>query len=287
MNQTETGFLTRATPQEIAFASRSSFLISFSRMERERKLALIAVYAFCRVVDDAVDEANTASEGRTLLTAWREELGRAYSGTATTPLGLALTAAARTFGVEQKWLDLVADGVAMDLEPRIYPDLAALEQYTYRVASAVGRACIPIFGAPDAHRFAEELGHALQLTNILRDLVADARLGRVYVPKTLLTAHGVELRVLRGEGSNADYAANGPVAALVGELAAHAHRHFANAQSALTPAVQVALRPPRIMAAVYRELLTRVQARGGNLRAPRPRVPHWKKLWLAWRTTAR
>lgn len=286
MSTAGNGELSQATPEQIATASRSSFLIAFSRMEPVRKRALVAVYAYCRVVDDAVDEARTASEGRTRLAAWHEELGRAYAGSPTTPLGNALAAAARDFGVEQKWLELVTEGVAMDLEPRIYADLAALEHYTYRVASAVGRACLPIFGAPDAHVFAEELGHALQLTNILRDLVTDARIGRVYVPKTLLTEHGVDVRVLRGEGSAADYAPDGPVARLVLDLVGHAKRHFAASEAAIAPGVRGVLRAPRVMGAVYRELLTRVEARGGDLRGPRPRVPNWKKLWLAWRTTA-
>lgn len=115
----------------------------------------------------------------------------------------------------------------------------------------------------------------------------DARLGRVYVPKSLLAAHGVELRVLRGEGSDADYAPAGPVARLVAELVEHAKRHFAAADAALPPHARAALRAPRIMGAVYREVLARVEARGGDLRLPRPRVPTWKKLWLAWRTPKR
>lgn len=287
MSTTAMQELTQATPDQIAFESRSSFLVSFSRLEPARKQAIIAVYAYCRVVDDAVDEAKTASEGRARLQAWREELDRAFAGAALTPLGRALGVAASSYGVEKRWLDLVAEGVAMDLEPKSYPDFAALEQYTYKVASAVGRACLPIFGAPQAHRFAEELGHALQLTNILRDIVPDARLGRVYLPADLRATHLVDLTMLRGEGRDADYAPRGPVARLVAVVVERAKAHFAAADAAMLPECAAALRPARIMGAVYRDLLARVQARGGDLRAARPRVPNWKKLWIVWRTKAR
>jgi phytoene synthase len=276
--------LCRATPEEIARASGSSFLVSFARMEPARRDALTAVYAFCRVVDDAVDESGSPVEGRARLEAWSEELDRAYGGGPSTPLGEALAGAARAFGVERRWLAMVVAGCAMDLEPRGYADLEDLEGYTYRVASAVGRACLPIFGAAGAERYADELGHALQMTNILRDVVTDARRGRIYVPRDALQRHGVDAGVLLGEGPAGAYEPEGPVHRVARELAGHARRHFAAAAGALPAGAAAALRAPRIMGAVYEDLLVRLEARRGEIRGPRVRVPRWKKLWIAWRT---
>jgi phytoene synthase len=178
-------------------------------------------------------------------------------------------------------MDLVGD-----LEGARYADLAALEVYCHRVASAVGLACLPVLGVEGelAERFAERLGRALQLTNILRDLRADAELGRVYVPCVWLQSCGVEVEWLRGSGPAAVYAEGGQVARLCARLAAVARERFAEAGAALLELPAAARRrllPARIMGVVYRDLLRRLEARGGGLGGARVRVPRARKLWLA------
>lgn len=275
-----------ALPAEIAKRSGSNFLVAFARLEPARKAALTAIYAFCRVVDDAVDDAPDAAQGARRLAAWEDELRLIERGQPATAIGREVARAIANFGVDPRHLRRVVEGVAEDLRPHRYPDLAALEEYCAKVASAVGLACLPVFGATGAEPYADSLGKALQLTNILRDLVPDATLGRVYVPDSVLRAHQVEAAWLDGKGPAAAYRVDGPVHGVVRELAAAAHAHFAAAAATFPRGEAARLRAPQVMAAVYRDLLQRVELRGGDLRQPRPRVPQWKKLWLAW-TAAR
>jgi phytoene synthase len=161
-----------------------------------------------------------------------------------------------------------------------------LRCYCYRVASAVGLACLPVLGAIGAEptRFADALGKALQLTNILRDLRFDAELGRCYVPQTWLAETGVERAWLAGAGPSSVYAPGGPVASLRARLAQKAADEFAIARAALRllPRRQRrALVPARIMGAIYGDLLRRLVRRGGDLRGPRMRVPRPRKAWLS------
>jgi phytoene synthase len=178
------------------------------------------------------------------------------------------------------------DGVTMDIEPRGCADEAELRTYCWRVASAVGLACLPVLGAtgPAAQQFAESLGRALQFTNILRDLRTDAEVGRIYVPRTWLAELRVAPEWLLGRGPAVAYAVGGAVEALCQMLAAAARDEFALADAALRQLPRRerrALVPARIMGAVYRDLLRRLEQRGGDLILPRTRVPKVRKLWLA------
>jgi phytoene synthase len=281
-----------ASAAAVAQRSRSSFLLSFGVLEPARRDALTAVYAFCRVIDDAVDEAADAESGARQLAFWRDELARAARREEPrTPLGEALAAAIAAFGVDEANLLQVWEGVRMDLAPPCFADLPALEAYCYKVASAVGLACLPVFGArgPAAEAYAVELGKALQLTNILRDLRGDARAGRVYLPRAWLAEAGVDPAWLAGDGPRAAYAAGGPVHAVVRRGAAAAQARFASAAAALDACHErQLLLPAEVMAAVYRELLARVERRGGDLRRPRAlRVPRWRQALLLWRTRRR
>ena len=276
----------RLSPAEITARSGSNFLTGFVCLDPVRRAGMTTIYAFCRVADDAVDEAPDAATGERHLTFWRDELAAAAAGRATTPVGQAVQEAIGRFGVPAAPLGDLLDGVATDLAPRPFADDAELHRYCYRVASAVGLACLPVLGATSdgAREFADALGHALQRTNILRDLRGDAEEGRCYVPQAWLAAEGVTLEWLCGRGPDAVYAAEGPLARVCARLAGEAAGHFARAEAALRSLPRRerrALVPARIMGAVYGELLVHLRRRGGDLRGPRVRVGRGRKLWLA------
>ncbi|MFO1054276.1 MAG: squalene/phytoene synthase family protein [Planctomycetota bacterium] len=281
---------TTAQPNEVARASRSSFLGAFMLLPARRRDALAAVYAFCRVVDDAGDEAASAQLAREGLAFWSAELDAIARGEAHTPIGRGVQSAVRDFGVDLADLREVIEGVGMDADGRRYATLDELDVYCRKVASAVGLACLPVFGAAsgESRRYAEQLGLALQLTNILRDLREDAREGRSYVPADRLAAHGVEVQWLRGDAAREVYAPNGPVDRLVHELASVARERFARADSLLPAVDRRALLPARVMGEVYRALLHRVERRGGRLDdARRVRVPRPVKLAILARAVLR
>jgi phytoene synthase len=278
------------TAADVARRSRSSFLVSFSALPPERRRALTAIYAFCRVVDDAVDRSGEEEDRRARLQFWCDELERAYGGEPQTELGRELRDAVRRFDVPRRHLDAVCAGVAMDIEPAAFGTLEELEGYCYKVASAVGLACLPVFGASGtaAGTYAVRLGLAMQITNVTRDLATDARNGRVYAPRQWLGEEGVDRDWLAGAGPPAAYARGGPIDRLVRRLASVAREHFAQAEAILPAEHRAALLAPQIMAAVYQDLLRRIERRGGDLREnKRLRVPHWRRLLLAWRVRAR
>ncbi len=276
------------TPEEIAKRSGSSFLVSFSALPPPRRRALTAIYAFCRVADDAADDAESVHDGRQRVIFWRDELARAEQGQPQTAVGEGLAAAIADYRVEPRHLRAVLDGVQMDLDGARLSTHAQLLAYCDKVASAVGLACLPVFGAFGTHaeRYAVALGRALQFTNIARDLQADAKVGRVYVPSDWLAADGVDAALL------AQPTRDGlpRLAALLERLVTHARAFFAQARAEVRqvedPRVLVA---PETMAAVYECLLDRVAAHGvAAMRAgKRVHVPRWQKLWLAWRTRRR
>lgn len=274
-----------STPAEITARSGSNFLAGFVCLGAERRHAMTVVYAFCRVVDDAVDEAPDAETGQARLQFWGRELERAVEGSPNTPVGRELQHVMQRFGVPAQALEDLVAGCRTDLDPDGIADEAALELYCYRVAAAVGLACLPILGAtgPGPERFAVELGHALQLTNVLRDLRGDAEIGRCYVPRTWLREFGVAREDLAGTGAASLYEPDGGVAAVCRRLAAHARQRFANVraeQRRLDRGARRRLVAPRIMGAIYRELLHKLERRGGALLLPRERVSGARKMWL-------
>jgi phytoene synthase len=198
--------------------------------------------------------------------------------------------AVRLFGVQLRHLREVIAGVAMDIEPKGFDTLAELDGYCLKVASAVGQACLPVFGAHSdrAKSYAEELGLALQLTNVLRDLRGDAEEGRVYAPREHLTRYGVDPAWLRGDGPASAYADGGGIDRMVAELVGVARARFARASALLPPAERRALLPAEVMAVVYAALLEQIAARGGHIDRPgRPRISRRRKAWLALRTWLR
>ena len=275
---------TDRTAQQIARNSRSSFTVSFAFLDKDRRRALTSVYAFCRVVDDAVDDPANPADPEGELACWENELARAEDGDPETDVGREVQRAMRRFGVQRRHLQNVIDGVRMDLDSPRFEDFAELESYCFKVASSVGLACLPIFGArgAEAERYALHLGQALQHTNILRDLRGDAREGRVYVPRALLEELEIDPEWLRGEADAGHYSLVGPMAALTGALAARAHAHFERANACLDADMRRKVLPAEIMGAVYREVLRRLERLGGAVcTTRRVRLPKLRKLMIA------
>lgn len=266
--------------QEKAAQSGSSFYYSFLFLPPERRQAITALYAFCREVDDVVDEVRDPNIARIKLAWWRDELQRTLEGRPQHPVGRALAPAITRFGLEPEHLGAIIDGMAMDLDPMLFPDLASLRGYCHRVAGVVGLLSARIFGFTEAAtlEYAHELGIAFQFTNILRDVGEDARRGRVYLPGDAMMRHGV---------SAADILAlrDGPaLRALLSELAGITRESYARAFALLPAADRKAQRPGLIMAAIYRTLLDEIGREDYAVLNQRIALTPLRKLWLAWRT---
>jgi phytoene synthase len=254
--------------------SASSFAQAFRLLPEERRRGLEALYAFCRVVDDAADEGG---DGAAALAAWRAELGRALGGTATHPVAVALGDTVRRFGVPARHLEEILTGVEMDLRRRRYETFDELRRYCYHVAAAVGLASLPILGCRSerSRAYAEALGVALQLTNILRDLAEDAERGRIYLPLEDLRRFGYRERDLLTHTRGAAFRA------LVAFECERARALYRAARAAVTPADRRALAPAEGMRLVYQRLLARIAARPEAVFGPRVGVPRVEKALCA------
>jgi phytoene synthase len=265
--------------------SGTNFYYAFRVLPRARREALSALYAFCRVVDDCADEEG--GEGAPGLDRWLEEAHRAFDGSARTELGRELAEALRRFPMPRASFEQIVAGCRQDLAGARFATFADLRAYCERVASAVGLASIEIFGYtdPGARAYAVELGVALQLTNILRDLSPDAARGRLYVPEDELGRFGLDreafLRRAREGG-----AAPLEWAPLLAFQADRAREHYARARAALPAADRRSLAPAEIMGAVYRAVLERLAARRFPL-SPRVRLSRPRRAWIAVTTLAR
>jgi phytoene synthase len=268
---------------EITRRSSSNFYYAFMLLAPERRRALCAIYAFCRFVDDIADD-ESIREPAMLLERWREELERVYGGAPTRPISRALADAARHFSIPREYFEEVIAGVEMDLSRRRYATFEDLRLYCYRVASAVGLICIEVFGYsnPAAKIYAENLGIAFQITNILRDVREDAARDRIYLPLEDLVRFGVsEDEILRGVYSDA-------FVRLMEFEAKRARDYYERAEQALPPEDRSSLLTAEAMRSIYGALLNlivtshyRVFDRRLSLSAP-------KKLYLvgrAWATS--
>jgi phytoene synthase len=235
---------------EITRQSSSNFYYAFMLLPVERRRALYAVYAFCRFVDDIADD-ESIRDPALLLARWREELDRVYSGVPTRPISRALADAIASFAIPRKYFDEVIAGVEMDLSRKRYGTFEELRLYCYRVASAVGLICIEVFGYsnPGAKVYAENLGIAFQLTNILRDVREDADRGRIYLPLEDLARFGVsENEILRGVYSDA-------FVRLMEFEANRARDYYERAERALPPEDRASLLTAEAMRLIYGGLL--------------------------------
>jgi phytoene synthase len=265
--------------QKRAAASGSSFYYSFLLLPPQRRRAITALYAFCREVDDVVDECGDPQMARAKLAWWRTELAAAYRGRPGHPVTQALAAAARDFSLPQELLAEIIDGMEMDLEQNRYADFKALHLYCYRVAGTVGLLAAEIFGYEDrlTLKYAHDLGLAFQLTNIIRDVGEDARRGRIYLPQEDLDRFGVDAAdILQARCPDA-------FRRLMEFQIGRAERYYEQAFAQLPAADRKAQRPGLVMAAIYRALLGEIRKDSSQVLSHRVALTPIRKLWIAWR----
>ena len=268
--------------------SRSNFYYAFLTLPKPRRDALYAVYAFCRTVDDiadlGVDGVADPVAQHAALAAWRQDVARCYEpgGAPVDPIARQLAAAVRAFGIPREALEAIIDGVEMDVDGTAFETAEDLAPYCYRVASAVGLCCIEIFGYTDprARPYAVELGQALQLTNILRDVGADARSGRVYLPREDMRAFGITVEDLRAGRYDESFVG------LMARGAARARDCYRRADAYFPPVDGRSLVPARIMGSIYAALLDEIEARRFRVFGERITVPTRRKVAIALRCWA-
>ena len=267
--------------QEKAAASGSSFYYAFRFLPPDRRRAITAFYAFCREVDDIADECRDPQVARTKLAWWRGEINNLYTGQSSHPVTQALAEAIAPFRLPQESLEAVIDGMEMDLGVVRYPDFKQLNLYCHRVAGVVGEVAALIFGVTDRAtlKYANKLGLAFQLTNIIRDVGEDARRGRIYLPQDELARFGVsEDDLLRARYSDG-------FSQLMAFQCQRAQTTYDEALALLPAADRKAQRPGLAMAAIYRTLLDEIQADGCKVLDRRYSLTPLRKLWLAWKTS--
>ena len=268
--------------QDKAAQSGSSFYYSFLFLPPERRQAITALYAFCREVDDVVDECHDVQLAQTKLDWWRGEVARVFDGSPAHPVGRALQDIVARFHLPREQLLEIIDGMAMDLTQTRYLDFKGLQLYCYRVASVVGLLAAEIFGYSDRQtlKYAHELGIALQLTNIIRDVGEDARRGRIYLPIEDLQRFNVRAaEILEGRYSD-------NFRALMAFQAERAEGYYTRALEALPQADRKAQRAGLVMAAIYRTLLAEIVRDGFQVLDRRTSLTPVRKLWIAGRTWA-
>jgi phytoene synthase len=267
--------------QQKAARSGSSFYYSFLFLPPERRRAITALYAFCREVDDVVDEVSDPEVARTKLAWWRQEIAAVFAGTPAHPVTQALQGVVAAYALSQEHFQAVIDGMQMDLERNRYLDFADLERYCHRVAGVVGLMSAEIFGCTQAatRQYARDLGIAFQLTNIIRDVGEDARRGRIYLPQDELARFGVApSALLRRETSDG-------FRALMAAQVSQAREWYARAQGALPAEDRRAQRPGLIMAAIYRTLLDEIESDGYAVLEQRIALTPLRKFWIAWKAS--
>ncbi len=266
--------------QERAAGSGSSFYYSFLFLEPRRRQAITALYAFCREVDDVVDECPDTELARTKLAWWRGEVKALFEGRPSHPVTQALTTTLKSFYLPQEQLLEIIDGMEMDLEQVRYADFKALNLYCYRVASVVGLLAAEIFGYRERQtlKYAHDLGLAFQLTNIIRDVGEDARRGRIYLPQDELARFGVtEADLLHANHSD-------NFRRLMAFQVERAQATYQQAFAQLPAADRKAQRAGLVMAAIYRATLNEIVRDSYRVLDQRISLPPLRKLWLAGKT---
>ena len=269
--------------QQKAAQSGSSFYYSFLFLPAERRRAITALYAFCREVDDTVDDCTDEAVARTKLIWWRKEVSAMLEGNPTHPVTKALQPHLVPYAIDGKNLLAIVDGMEMDLDQTRYLDFIGLQRYCWHVASVVGILSASIFGStrPETLQYAEKLGLAFQLTNIIRDVGEDARKGRIYLPVSELQ----QFNVTAADILNARHTEQ--FENLMRFQAERAQKMYDEAFALLPAADRRAQRPGLIMAAIYRALLDEIQRDGFHVLSQRISLTPIRKLWLAWKTYVR
>ena len=266
--------------QQKAAASGSSFYYAFHFLPPERRRAITALYAFCREVDDVVDEVHDENVAQAKLAWWRQEVGLIFGGSPQHPVAQALVPIVREFALPEEHFQTIIDGMAMDLVHTRYLDFAALELYCHRVAGVVGLLSAEIFGYTNASTrgYARDLGIAFQLTNICRDVGEDARRGRIYLPQEDLSKFGVApSSILRAEYSPA-------FEQLMAFEFDRARAWYAKAMAQLPDEDRKAQRTGLVMAAIYRTLLDEIARDRYRVLDRKTSLTPVRKLWIAWKT---
>jgi len=240
---------------KIVRASHSSFAAAFWMLSREQRRGLHAIYAFCRLADDIADDPDVRGDRRQLLARWREELDDAYAGRPSHPVGIAMADTVARFAIPKRWFEDLLEGIEMDLLGVEIVSFSQLERYCYCVASTVGLCVVAVLGVrgPEAERYAVDMGVAVQLTNVLRDVGDDASTGRVYIAREDLERHGVAREALASGRSSV------ATRALLREHAERAHLRFDRARAGLPVQHARTLRPAQAMGEIYFELLRRLE----------------------------
>jgi phytoene synthase len=269
--------------QQKTVQSGSSFYYSFLFLAPDRRRAITALYAFCREVDDTVDECTDQSVARIKLAWWRNEVAAMYGGTPTHPVMLALRPHLATYDLQQQHLQAIIDGMEMDLDQTRYLDYANLQRYCWHVAGVVGILSASIFGVtnPRTLEYAAKLGLAFQLTNIIRDVGEDARKGRIYLPVNELQQFNVTAADLLDARHNEHFEA------LMRFQVARAQTAYDEAFALLPKEDRRAQRPGLMMAAIYRTLLEEIERDNYHVLTQRISLTPLRKLWLAWKTYVR
>ena len=266
--------------QQKAAQSGSSFYYSFLFLSVERRKAITALYAFCREVDDTVDECSDIGIARNKLNWWRQELMTLMGGTPTHPVTQALAPHMASYKIELRHLQAIIDGMEMDLDQTRYLDFAGLQRYCWHVAGVVGILSASIFGFTDPQtlKYAEKLGLALQLTNIIRDVGEDARIGRIYLPVNELQQFNVTAAdLLAGKYSD-------NFSQLMRFQTGRAQAVYDEALTLLPACDRRPQRTGLIMSAIYRALLCEIERDGYQVLHQRISLTPIRKLWLAWKT---
>ena len=265
----------------------TNFYYSFLVLPSEKRAAIIAVWDFCRAVDDAVDEAEAGTEAAQVAM-WKREVAACFEGgTPVTRQGQALAPLIPKFNLPRSAFDALVEGVEMDVGARRYETFADLYEYCIRVASAVGLMCVEIFGYndPRTRQYATNLGVALQLTNILRDVPKDLALGRVYLPQEDLRRFGVSEEALRREAANAGRGIQSrEVRALLAFEAARAREYYVRAKASLPSADARRLVAAQIMGAIYLSILEKIEASDYDVFSRVVRIPRPRRALIALRT---
>ncbi len=266
--------------EQKAAQSGSSFYYSFRFLPPERRLAITALYAYCREVDDIADEVSDVDIARAKLGWWRAEVANLFAGHPQHPVTKALQTAVQNFGVDQARMLEIIDGMEMDLVRHRYQRFEELTLYCHRVAGVVGQLSAGIFGYSDAKTldYAENLGLAFQMTNIIRDVGEDARRDRVYLPQEDLDRFGVVLEdILHAKTSPA-------FVELMQFQTERAKALYEKAYGFLSAGDRRAQRPGLIMAAIYRTLLDELERDRFPVLTQRISLTPIRKLWIAWKT---
>ncbi len=266
--------------QQKASQSGSSFYYSFLFLPPARRRAITALYAFCREVDDVVDECSDVNVARAKLAWWRGQVAALYGGQPEHPVAQALASVVKSFRVPHEQLQEIIDGMEMDLTQRRYADFAALQVYCHRVASVVGLLSAEIFGYEDPRTldYAEKLGMAFQLTNIIRDVGEDARRDRLYLPLDEVARHNVSVAdIMHARAGNG-------FQQLMQFQIERALGYYRDAFAALPAVDRKAQRPGLVMAAIYQTVLVEIRADGMPVLTHRTALTPVRKLWIAWKT---